>query len=168
MAVVIIPAYRPDYELGNIAQTMYELCAKLIVVDDGSGNEFADRFEDICTVLRHDENRGKGAAIKTALTYIKNNMPGALILGVREIGRKMPFRSRFGNGIQWQRARLPCWRCRYRRYTGGMFLDWSNPYMDFSGHVWMMQMALYIAVLILGLTRSVGHRRRKQELRTER
>lgn len=47
-------------------------------------------------------------------------------------------------------------------------LDWYNPYMDFSGHVWMMQMALYIAVLILGLTRSVGHRRRKQELRTER
>ena len=96
MAVVIIPAYRPDYELGNIAQTMYELGAKIIVVDDGSGNEFVDRFEDIediCTVLRHDENMGKGAAIKTAL---------------------------------------------------------------------------YIAVLILGLTRSVGHRRRKQELRTGR
>lgn len=132
MAVVIIPAYRPDYELGNIAQTMYELGAKIIVVDDGSGNGFSDRFEDIediCTVLRHDENMGKGVAIKTALTYIKNNMPGAgaigvmdcdgqhrpedmmrliaraevnpgaMILGVREIGRKMPFRSRLGNGI---------------------------------------------------------------------
>lgn len=132
MAVVIIPAYKPDESLDEVAQTMYELGAKVIVVDDGSGDIYSDRFDgisDICTVIRHDENRGKGAAIKTALRYIKDNMsgattigvmdsdgqhrpedmmrliaraevnPGAMVLGVREIGHKMPLRSRFGNGI---------------------------------------------------------------------
>ncbi len=132
MPAVIIPAYKPDESLGQIVQTMYELGARIIVVDDGSGDIYSDRFEevaDICTILRHDSNRGKGAAIKTALRYIKDNLPdttivgvmdcdgqhrpedmmrliaraevnpGTMILGVREIGRKMPFRSRFGNGI---------------------------------------------------------------------
>lgn len=42
-------------------------------------------------------------------------------------------------------------------------LDWYNPYMDFAGHVWLMQMALYIAVIILGLTRSLGSNRRRRE-----
>ncbi len=42
-------------------------------------------------------------------------------------------------------------------------LDWYNPYMDFTGHVWVLQMALYISVLVLGLTRSVGHCRRKRD-----
>lgn len=43
-------------------------------------------------------------------------------------------------------------------------LDWFNPYMDFSGHVWLMQNLLYFSVIVLGLTRcvSLGRRERKQ------
>lgn len=32
-------------------------------------------------------------------------------------------------------------------------LDWYNPYMDFTGHIWEIQMALYLSAIILGVTR---------------
>ena len=31
-------------------------------------------------------------------------------------------------------------------------LDWYNPYMDFSGHVWYVQALLYVSVLLLAVT----------------
>lgn len=31
-------------------------------------------------------------------------------------------------------------------------LDWYNPYMDFTGHIWGIQIVLYLAVIILGFT----------------
>lgn len=34
-------------------------------------------------------------------------------------------------------------------------LDWYNPYMDFSGHVIFMQLALYFAVILLAFMRKV-------------
>lgn len=132
MAWVIIPAYRPDKELISIAGQMWECGCRLLVVDDGSGEEFAPIFEeisDVCVILRHPENRGKGAAIKSALTYIQENgehrdvvgvmdadgqhLPEdmiklleaagdsdrTMVLGVRNVGQKMPLRSRLGNKI---------------------------------------------------------------------
>ncbi len=30
-------------------------------------------------------------------------------------------------------------------------LDWYNPFMDLTGHVWYMQTALYLAVILLAL-----------------
>lgn len=33
-------------------------------------------------------------------------------------------------------------------------LDWYNPFMDFTGHVWYMQIALYFAVILLALIKS--------------
>lgn len=32
-------------------------------------------------------------------------------------------------------------------------LDWYNPYMDFTGHILGIQMALYLSAIILGITR---------------
>lgn len=33
-------------------------------------------------------------------------------------------------------------------------LDWYNPFMDFTGHVWYMQTVLYFAVILLALLKS--------------
>lgn len=30
-------------------------------------------------------------------------------------------------------------------------LDWYNPYMDFSGHIWVIQMILYLLVIVYAL-----------------
>lgn len=132
MSVVIIPAYKPDQALRSITDQLWDYGCRIIVVDDGSGEEYQqvfDQIEDICIVLRHRENRGKGAAIKTALSYIKQEIWGdeligimdcdgqhlpedmmklfrfaerhrkTLVLGVRAVGKEMPLRSRAGNRI---------------------------------------------------------------------
>lgn len=132
MAVVIIPAFQPDETLITIAEQLCSLEYKMIVVDDGSGEDYQQIFENLsdrATVLHHSENQGKGVAIKTALTYIKNEMPdrdvigvmdsdgqhatedmrrvlevasdfrNTLVLGVRTVGKDMPLKSRMGNQI---------------------------------------------------------------------
>ncbi len=132
MSVVIIPAYRPDQTLVTLTDQLWACGCQMIVVDDGSGREYQqifDKVRDICIVLKHSRNRGKGAAIKTALRYIKaelwdsslvgimdcdgQHLPEdmmklfraaaahkkALTLGVRTVGAEMPLRSRLGNQI---------------------------------------------------------------------
>lgn len=132
MSVVIIPAYKPDETLVTITDQLWAYGCQMVVVDDGSGEEYQkifDKVRDICIVLHHSENRGKGAAIKTALTYIKNELwdsglvgimdcdgqhlpedmmkllefagahRKALVLGVRTVGAEMPLKSRLGNKI---------------------------------------------------------------------
>lgn len=132
MSVVIIPAYRPDQSLVTITDQLWAYGCRMIVVDDGSGEEYRKVFDmvrDVCIVLHHEKNRGKGAAVKTALSYIKDevwdsglvgimdcdgqHLPGdmmkllefagahrkALVLGVRSVGAEMPLKSRLGNQI---------------------------------------------------------------------
>ena len=65
---VIIPAYRPDERLWRLATEVLDAGYRLIVVDDGGGADYLPIFEGLderAIVLRHPENRGKGAAIKT-------------------------------------------------------------------------------------------------------
>lgn len=132
MAIVIIPAYQPDHELEKIADQLWQCGNMTVVVDDGSGAAYQEIFEkiqDISVVLHHKENQGKGAAIRTALHYIHNEVwdqdvigimdadgqhltedmqkllneaarfPGALILGVRKFGKGVPLKSKVGNAM---------------------------------------------------------------------
>lgn len=132
MSTVVIPAYQPDEELVKIADKFWMYGCRMVVVDDGSGEAYQnifDRIRDICVILKHPQNQGKGAAIKTALSYIEKTCPEedwigiidcdgqhlpedllnilkfaenherALYLGVREVGKEMPLRSRLGNEI---------------------------------------------------------------------
>ena len=136
---VIIPAYRPDGRLVGLTNEVLSLGYGVIVVDDGSGEAYASVFEALdsrVTVLRHEKNRGKGAGIKTGLSYVleengktvdafeqirfvcimdadgqhlpadmdrvmaaAEEHPRGLTLGVREVNKKMPLRSRMGNAI---------------------------------------------------------------------
>ena len=72
---IIIPVLNPDSNLYSyilrLANSGY---TKIIVVDDGSGPEYKERFDQIKKIeevdfLRHDINLGKGRAIKDALAY---------------------------------------------------------------------------------------------------
>lgn len=79
--VVIIPAYEPPSIFPSYAKELSATAVDaIIVVDDGSGEAFAERFAAVravpkCTVLVHGVNRGKGAALKTAFTYAKEHFP---------------------------------------------------------------------------------------------
>ena len=45
-------------------------------------------------------------------------------------------------------------------------LDWYNPYMDFTGHIWGIQMALYLSVIVLAVTKeSTYPMQRKRQVR---
>lgn len=56
---------------------------KIIVVNDGSLEEKDKIFDFIKTyviLLKHDKNLGKGAAIKTALKYVKEHIGDCTII----------------------------------------------------------------------------------------
>ena len=86
MTPIIIPAYEPDTRMNDLLETMKERrLGPVIIVDDGSGKEYADLFaqaQEILrelggTVLTHEVNRGKGRGLKTAFAHILEAYPDA-------------------------------------------------------------------------------------------
>lgn len=63
--VAIIPAYNEEDAVGTTVRHVQRIgCKAVIVVDDGSRDRTAERAEKAgATVVRFDENRGKGAAL---------------------------------------------------------------------------------------------------------
>jgi len=76
--VLVIPALDPDPTLPDYAAALLARGAvQVVVVDDGSGAAFAPTFLALeslegCTLLRHERNRGKGRALKTAFAHIRS------------------------------------------------------------------------------------------------
>lgn len=81
---VIVPSLHPERDLLIPFVTAVQALGPdvVVVVDDGSGSSHASVFEEAraagCTVLRHPQNRGKGRAIKTALTHVVDHHPGVV------------------------------------------------------------------------------------------
>jgi len=81
---VLIPAYRPEDPLVELVGTLAKLHAgPIIVVDDGSGPEFTDRFSEIERItgvhlVRNAVNLGKGAALKTGINHFLCTFPNLL------------------------------------------------------------------------------------------
>ena len=82
--VVLIPAYRPSAGLVDLVR---DLSARgmpaILLVDDGSGPEFRDIFDQAAQfpgvqVLRHAVNLGKGAALKTGINHALCVFPGLI------------------------------------------------------------------------------------------
>ncbi len=130
--VVLIPAYKPDIRLVELLKALHEDGFRTVTVDDGSGEEHAEIFKSAGpygTILHHEVNMGKGAAIKTGLKWIKENISepyivvtadadgqhipediekvvaiadahdDCLVLGSRSFRGDVPLRSRFGNAL---------------------------------------------------------------------
>lgn len=76
--IVVIPALCPEPEVTDYVSALLEKgFRQVVVVDDGSGPTCASIFLKLehmpgCTVLRHEKNRGKGRALKTAFAHILN------------------------------------------------------------------------------------------------
>lgn len=74
-AIILIPSLEPDERLlAYINQLQDYGIVKIVIVDDGSGEAYQWIFDQLrengCVVLRHAENQGKGAALKTGFQYI--------------------------------------------------------------------------------------------------
>lgn len=69
----LIPAYKPTTALPQLVLHLRELGFSVVIVDDGSGPEYAHIFDACDTqakLLTHEHNKGKGHALKTGLSYI--------------------------------------------------------------------------------------------------
>ena len=82
--IVLIPAYKPEEDLTDLVRQLCEKGLSVVVVDDGSGEEYSDVFasvEEHAAVVRCEQNGGKGAAIKHGLAFLQNNIvPPFLII----------------------------------------------------------------------------------------
>lgn len=128
---VLIPAYNPTEDLIPLTQGLLENNFNVVVVNDGSkleANEIFEKLDSKVAFLIHEQNMGKGQALKTGFKYILDNISSkgvitadadgqhllsdiinvaeeldknnnSLILGSRKLENTTPFRSKFGNGI---------------------------------------------------------------------
>ena len=79
----LIPAYEPDDRLVNLVVQLSDAHFRVILVDDGSGEQYRRIFSAarrFAIVLTHEENRGKGCALRTGLSYIARHCPSSSIV----------------------------------------------------------------------------------------
>jgi glycosyltransferase involved in cell wall biosynthesis len=78
---VLLPAWMPDAQLLPLVEALREHgFGALLVVDDGSGPEFATLFDAVAAesgvrLLRHAVNLGKGRALKTGFNELLCELP---------------------------------------------------------------------------------------------
>lgn len=132
---ILIPSLEPDERLLTLLERIRKMESApmtIIVINDGSDSNFDSYFQTAqeryhVHLLTHETNLGKGAALKTAFSYILETLPfikgvitidsdgqhryedmvkvsecflknpDALVLGVRHFTNEVPFKSRFGN-----------------------------------------------------------------------
>lgn len=70
---VLIPAYQPGRELIELTESLYREGFRILVVDDGSGPDYASVFSQLAPfaqVLSYPKNGGKGFALKHGMRYL--------------------------------------------------------------------------------------------------
>jgi len=126
---IVIPAYNEGQAIGGVLERLPAIMEhtgvpyEIIVVDDGSQDataEVAEGFERV-TVLRHRENRGYGAALKTGIrhaqydlicitdadgTYPVERIP-ELVARLAEVGYDMVVGARVGENVSIPLVRRP-------------------------------------------------------------
>ncbi|MFC7058803.1 glycosyltransferase family 2 protein [Halovenus salina] len=81
--VVGIPAYNEEVGIGSVVLGSQSYADEVVVVDDGSDDNTAEIARQTgAHVIEHEENKGKGATVRTILSYIReaDNDIGALVL----------------------------------------------------------------------------------------
>ncbi|MDN4474384.1 glycosyltransferase [Demequina sp. SYSU T00192] len=80
---VLIPAYEPDARLIALVEAL-QPAHRVLVVDDGSGSAYDAVFAEVAargaTVLRHESNRGKAAALRTGFAWMVGHAPGEAVV----------------------------------------------------------------------------------------
>ena len=92
---VIIPALNAERTIAKVVTDARNELEPVLVIDDGSGDATGDVARAAgATVLRHDVNRGKGAALKTGFAWaMERGFDGVITLDAdgqhlpREIGK---------------------------------------------------------------------------------
>ena len=79
---IIIPAYNEEATVGKAVERVIsvDIAKEILAVDDGSTDntrkileELSRRYPGVVRIFHHDVNRGKGAAIRTAIPYVRGS-----------------------------------------------------------------------------------------------
>lgn len=71
---VIVPAFQEEAHVAETVRGILAFCKNVVVVDDGSGDQTVARARSAgATVLCHETNKGKGAALQTGLAYAQEH-----------------------------------------------------------------------------------------------
>jgi len=71
MVLAAIPCYNEEFAIGSVVLKARRRVDEVLVIDDGSTDATAEIARDAgAKVISHTMNRGKGAAIKSALEYV--------------------------------------------------------------------------------------------------
>ena len=157
--IVLIPSYEPDENLTKLIKNLNKNKITSIVVDDGSGKDYKEIFDNLDTkVISYEINQGKGHALKEGYKYIKDNYKeyvvvtmdsdgqhriedalnlynyilendDTLVLGKRPRGEKTPLRSKVGNAITRFVFHIVSGQDVYDTQTG--LRAFSNKLMDY-------------------------------------
>lgn len=79
---IVLPSYNPDGKLIEVVKTLVENgFHDIVLVNDGSDEAYLEPFRTLenikdCTILTHEENKGKGRALKTAFRYLSEHRKG--------------------------------------------------------------------------------------------
>lgn len=93
---ILIPAYNPDDALVTLVERLRASgFSTIVVVNDGSDESTVGIFEKVASfvdrVLTHEQNLGKGTALKTGLQYIAETYPDKLgVITVDADGQHLP------------------------------------------------------------------------------
>ena len=72
--LVVIPALNAERSVGAVVRESKLVNADVLVIDDGSSDRTGEMARDAgARVIRHDVNKGKGAALKTGFAYALEN-----------------------------------------------------------------------------------------------
>ena len=129
---ILIPAYNPTSEMIGLTNALIAEGYTVVVVDDGSDEKYQSIFDGLSSpvnLVKHEQNLGKGRALKTGYAYIQEHLKNIngvvtadadgqhklediiavadhinydkreLLLGSRHFEGHVPFKSRFGNTL---------------------------------------------------------------------
>lgn len=73
MFLAIVPAYNEEDSIGSVVRGLFRIVDRVVVVDDGSVDNTKDEAVlSGAVVIRHEINRGQGAALETGHEYARS------------------------------------------------------------------------------------------------
>ena len=96
----ILPAFNEEVSIGSVVLRTKQYADRVIVIDDGS----SDRTAEVARlagaeVIRHQQNMGKGAALKTGFEALNDLQSEAYLHITGGMGLKSDFESQNGHGV---------------------------------------------------------------------
>ena len=104
--IIVIPSYQPGKALIDLVDALAG--ARVVVVDDGSGPDYAAIFAMVAArgaeVITHSVNHGKGAALKTGFAHVARTAPDQAVVCADSDGQHGSHARRHGHADADARA----------------------------------------------------------------